>query len=56
VEGAWYIVHNTLNLPVYYATTPEAAKAIAEQPVAVSTWKWDGRTGALDVQIHLPSH
>jgi hypothetical protein len=56
VEGAWCIVHNTLNLPVYYSTSPEAAKAMAEQPVAISTWEWNGQTGALDVQIHLPSH
>jgi len=56
VAAAWNIAHKTVNLPVYFSGTPDAVKAMANQAVAQEQWTWNGRTGALTIQIHLPSH
>ena len=54
VTGAWNIAHRRIDMPAYYIDWAEAKKALAEQTVALASWKWDGNTGAFTVQIHLP--
>jgi hypothetical protein len=55
VTAAWTIAHNNKGSALY-VTWPETAKVMAEETVALGAWKWDGKAGALTIQIHLPGH
>ena len=54
ITAAWNITHNTLGLPAYWHDWPEAAAAVTSETVALGSWSWDGKTGALVVLINSP--
>ncbi|MDE3199011.1 MAG: hypothetical protein KGN84_21865, partial [Acidobacteriota bacterium] len=54
MAGAWSIAQHRVDAPAYFVNWPEAKKAMDEQPVALASWTWDGKSGALTLQIHLP--
>jgi hypothetical protein len=54
VRAAWNIAHHSNSLPTLWYDWPAATPALQNEAVAVGSWTWNGRTGALTVLIHSP--
>jgi hypothetical protein len=52
VTAAWSILHRQVDMPAHYFDSPEAAKALASEPVAYG--KWDPRKEQVIVSLRVP--